>query len=1009
MMQTRAALLLLALMAASTSAAAQTSHGPQAGTAPHAVTQAPAAEPSARRQLTQADYDIWQSIQGSTLSHNGEWVVYTLQPLVGEGELVVRSTRTGVEHRHSRGYTGREQVGTTGGPGEEGGMGGGSVGPAQFTADSRRVLFVVQPSREEVAAAAAAGRRGNAAPRPALHILDLADGSVTRVPGVRSFSLPDESGRYVTYTAPADTAVATPDSARAAGAGAAAQARAGGTTGAGGAPQRRRTYGSTLVVRDLESGTETRIDDVASHAFNRSGTVLAYAVSSRTPDNDGVYLRTLATGAVTPVMTGLGVYRQLTWDRDGAQLAFVSDRDEYDVETPRQTLYHATVRAPRARAVVTSDDVGSELSVADRGSVSFTRDGGAITFALAPVIPAALHPDTLRSQGLAVFDLWHWRDPQLQSQQQLRANADRNRTYTGIYHLQSRRFVQLTNDSIPSVSLSENGRIGVANTGVPYAVEAMWGGGATDTYLVDATTGGLTKLRTAARGGASLSPGARYVTWFEDGAWHAHNVRTGRTVNLTGALTEGSGLRFDRETHSTPSTPPAWGIAGWTTNDASVLIYDRYDIWEFDPAGSRAPRVVTASAGRQRGITFRVVNLDRDERFIDPAQPLLLRAVDERTMASGFWQDRLGAATAPVPIMMVDRNVGTPQRARDAEQYVLTMSTFRDFPNLWTGTRLDQLSRISDANPQQAEYRWGSVEIVSWLTNDGVPVRGLLYKPDDFDPSQKYPMVVYFYDTHTPSLHSYSTPTGRNIINAPVYLSKGYLVFMPDIHYIDGFPGPSALKTIVPGVQHLIAQGFVKEDGIGIQGQSWGGYQTTYIITQSNLFAAAMAGAPVSNMTSAYGGIRWESGNSRTSQYEFGQSRIGGSPWEFPTRYIENSPLFYADRVQTPLLMMHNDEDGAVPWEQGIEMFIALRRLGREVYLLNYNGDAHNPRRRANQRDMDLRMQQFFDHHLTGAPMPDWMSAGIPFIRRGSDQVIGREAEPAAAPVTAERAAGSGG
>ena len=248
-------------------------------------------------------------------------------------------------------------------------------------------------------------------------------------------------------------------------------------------------------------------------------------------------------------------------------------------------------------------------------------------------------------------------------------------------------------------------------------------------------------------------------------------------------------------------------------------------------------------------------------------------------------------------------------------------------------------------------------------------------------------MVVYFYETHTGSLHSYAAPSGRNVINVPVYLSKGYLVFEPDIVYTDGYPGPSALKTIVPGVQMLINKGFVKEDGIGIQGQSWGGYQTAYIITQSNLFKAAMAGAPVANMTSAYGGIRLESGNSRAGQYEHGQSRIGGSPWEYPERFIENSPLFYLDRVKTPLFIMHNDADGAVPWQQGIELYIGMRRLGKEAYLVNYNGDQHNPVKRANQRDMDIKMQEFFDHHLTGAPLPDWMKSGIPMLKKGQDQI----------------------
>lgn len=237
-------------------------------------------------------------------------------------------------------------------------------------------------------------------------------------------------------------------------------------------------------------------------------------------------------------------------------------------------------------------------------------------------------------------------------------------------------------------------------------------------------------------------------------------------------------------------------------------------------------------------------------------------------------------------------------------------------------------------------------------------------------------------------MHQYHRPAGRNIINPSVYTSLGYVVFMPDIHYTHGYPGPSAEKSIVPGVQSLIAQGFVHPGRVGISGQSWGGYQTSYIITQTNLFAAAVPNATVVNMTSAYGGIRWESGVERAIvNYERGQSRIGGSLWEFPERYLENSPLFYLDRVTTPVLFMANDADGAVPWYQGIEYFVAMRRLGKEAYMLNYNGDAHNPRKYANQKDIDRRMQEFFAHHLLGEPAPDWMVRGIPFLERGRDQL----------------------
>jgi dienelactone hydrolase len=949
------------------------------------------AQSSGRKPLTQADYDIWRSIQGATLSDDGQWAMYTVQPLVGAGELVVRSTRGTTEFRHTRGYTGRPTsgAGESGGPGEEGAGGGAPTNAASFSADGRFVVFTIQPSKEEFDAARKAGRNAQQ-PRNSMGIMSLADGKVTVIPKVRTFRLTPETGRHVSYmiypdSTPAARGATARDSARAE-----APAVAAGTPGGRARPvsadstgQRtpRKTYGATMVLRELATGSESRVEDVISTDFNEKGTWLAYAVSSRTPANDGVYLRSLTNGTVTPVMTGLGNYRQVAFDRTGDQLVFVSDRDEYASRNPRFTLYYATARAPKAVALLTSDAVGPASNVADRGSLAFTRDGSAITVPLAPPALDSIPADSLADK--AVYDLWHWREPQLQTQQRISAGRDRNRTYTAVYHLAQRKLVQLTNDSIPSVTLSDNGKLGLSSTSVPYAVEAMWGEGGTDVYLVDAVAGTRKRIRTRARGGAALSPTARYVTWFEDGRWNAYAVASGKTVDLTGALK----VRFDQETYDTPNTPPAWGIAGWTSNDASVLVYDRYDIWELDPAGVRAPRVVTDSVGRRTRMVFRVVDLDRDDRWIDPSKPLLLRAVDDSTKASGFWQDRVSGTAAPAKIVMLDKALGTPTKARKAEQYLVTQSTFVEFPDLWTGTKLDQLTRISDANPQQKDYRWGSVEIVSWRDADGHPVRGLLYKPEDFDPSRKYPMVVYFYEEHTAGLHGYITPTGRNVINAPVYASKGYLVFMPDIHYTEGFPGPSALKTIVPGVQALVAKGFVKEDGIGIQGQSWGGYQTAYIITQTNLFKAAMAGAPVANMTSAYGGIRWESGNSRSGQYEHGQSRIGGSPWEFPTRYIENSPLFYADRIATPLFIMHNDADGAVPWYQGIEMFIAMRRLGKEAYLINYNGDAHNPRRRANQRDMDIKMQQFFDHHLVGAPMPDWMKQGIPFLMKGRDQI----------------------
>jgi dipeptidyl aminopeptidase/acylaminoacyl peptidase len=436
-------------------------------------------------------------------------------------------------------------------------------------------------------------------------------------------------------------------------------------------------------------------------------------------------------------------------------------------------------------------------------------------------------------------------------------------------------------------------------------------------------------------------------------------------------------------------------------------------VWEFDPTGVKPAVMVTDSVGRSQHTVLRIVQTRRGRggagggggfggggfggggvrEPIDPAEPLLLSAVDEETKASGFYRDRLSVRQQPEKIVMAEMAFGAPQKAEDADVWLTTKSTFTEFPNLWVGPSLTELSRISDANPQQKEFNWGTVELVHWVSTDGVPLKGLLYKPENFDSTRKYPMISYFYESLSQNRYSYVPPNGRNVINPTHYVSNGYLIFEPDIHYETGYPGPSAMKSIVPGVQMLLARGYVDPNALGLQGQSWGGYQTAYMITQTSMFKAAMAGAPVVNMTSAYGGIRWGSGVARAFQYEAGQSRIGGSLWEAPMRYFENSPLFWLDKVTTPLFIMSNDMDDAVPWYQGIEFFVAMRRLGKEVYLIDYNNDVHNPAGRANQKDIAMRMQQFFDNKLKGAPAPDWMVHGIPYLAKGRDQL----GQPAAA------------
>ncbi|HEY0779234.1 MAG TPA: prolyl oligopeptidase family serine peptidase, partial [Gemmatirosa sp.] len=661
--------------------------------------------------------------------------------------------------------------------------------------------------------------------------------------------------------------------------------------------------------------------------------------------------------------------------------------DDSLLARPRWALFHARLGAgaePRGvRPVVAPAAIERGLVVSDHG-VSFVRDGSAVVFGIAPAPVDSIPADSLADK--AVVDIWHWQDARLQPQQRLEAGRDRGRAYTAVYTPATGRFVRLGSDTLPQVTVSDDGRVALAVTTVPYAVAQTWGEGGSDVYLLDARTGARTLVARKVPFGAQLSPGARYVAWYAgaaNGGWQAYDVAAHRTAPLAAGARD---VHFEEETWDTPSEAAPWGAAGWTNDDRDLLAYTRYDVWALDPAGRRAPRVVTDSAGARGHTVLRVVRTDRDERFVDPRAPLLLSAFDDETKASGFYRDRVDGGGAPERIVMADARFGTPIKAQGADEYAVTRQTFTASPDVYVGERLDALAKVSDANPQQAQYAWGTAELVRWRNTDGVPLKGILYKPANFDPSRKYPMLVYFYEQLSDNLHQYQPPAGRNVINPTVYSSNGYLVFFPDIAYTTGFPGQSALKAILPGVQAIAARGFVDEQHVGIAGQSWGGYQSAYIITQTPYFRAAFLGAPVANMTSAYGGIRWESGVARAFQYEKGQSRIGRSLWDALPRYVENSPLFYVDRVTTPSLIMSNDGDGAVPWYQGIELFVGLRRFGKEAYLLDYNGDGHNPRKRANQLDVDRRMQQFFAHHLKGGPAPEWMRVGVPFLQKGRDQ-----------------------
>lgn len=375
-------------------------------------------------------------------------------------------------------------------------------------------------------------------------------------------------------------------------------------------------------------------------------------------------------------------------------------------------------------------------------------------------------------------------------------------------------------------------------------------------------------------------------------------------------------------------------------------------------------------------------------RPLDPKQTVYLSVFNEESQENGFGRVNLARPSKTLEYFTDTVTYKYVAGAAGTDRIFYQKGNFRECYDLYfTDNFFKTSTKVSAINPQMAGYRWGSAELFRWKAYDGTPLKGIVYMPDGVKEGEKLPVMIYFYEKNANNLYTFWSPApSRSIVNIPFYTSRGYIVFVPDIVYKVGHPGESAYNCICAGAEALCeAYPSADRSRMAIQGQSWGGYQTAWLITRTNMFAAAGSGAPVGNMTSAYGGIRWGSGITRAGQYEHGQSRIGKSMWEPGALelYIENSPVFHVDKVQTPVLIMHNDADGAVPWYQGIEFFSDLRRLDKPAWLLQYNKEAHNLVERRNCKDLSVRLQQFFDHYLKGAPMPVWMKTGVPYESKG--------------------------
>lgn len=932
------------------------------------------AQKSDKKPLTHDVYDSWKRIDKPIISDNGTFVSYEINPQKGDGWLHLHNLNSG---KHDSVYRAQNAV---------------------FSSTSDLLAFRIVHPADTLRKLKLAKKKKDEMPKDSLGIWLIEKDSMYRFAGLKSFQIPKEGGSWVAwmYEKPKEKEkdkekTEVQDSIQKP---AQDSTQAKPTEKPAKKEEKKKKKGAFADVDTYNMSLfnpmakkQYEYEKVTETAFAKNGSLFAFVTLKKDSiDSVAVNLFDIKTLQLKKIFEKPGFAKKLTTENSGKSLAFLYTSDTAKVK--RYGLYLWDQKTQNLQLVADTSTAGipTGWEVSEGGNLYFSDDGNKLFFATAPK-KMALPKDTLLEEEKVKVDIWAWNDPRLQSQQLKNLDDDLKKTYLSLYRIPERKIIQVGDTVVDDIRTYRKGdaEFALGINDEPYQILSSWEGASyRDYYYIDMKTGSRKLLLKKHETPASLSPAGKYLLYYRnaDSSWNTLNTSDGKQLCITCGLD----VPFYDEENDVPDYPNAHGTAGWTANDASILIYDKYDIWQMSPENKTAPIRIT-SLGRENKTTFRYVRTNPDELEISTKEAILLKTTEEESCKEGFASLILSAPQKTTTLISTNHQYSNPVKAKNTQQYVWQRSNYIEYADLWASTsNFASPRKLSVCNPQQSQYLWGTVEHVSWTSFDGGNLRGLLYKPENFDATKKYPMIVYFYEKYSNDLNTHYVPSpSRSTVNFTFYNSNGYIVFVPDINYRTGEPGRSAYDDIISGTMAMTKFPYIDADRMGIQGQSWGGYQVAYMVTQTGMFKAAMAGAPVSNMTSAYGGIRWESGMVRQFQYEHGQSRLGKTLWENRDVYIENSPVFYADRITTPLLIMSNDNDGAVPYYQGIELITALRRLGKPSWLLCYNGDEHNLTKRPNRQDLSIRMKQFFDHYLKDAPKPQWMENGLPAIMKGKE------------------------
>ncbi len=914
--------------------------------------------------LQLADILAWKRIQVPTVSPDGHWFAYRLSPNDGDSEIVVRHLQTGKEQRFPIGELPRTDATVPPAAGVA------AARDLAFSENSQWLAFQVHPTVKE----AKALRKQRKPLLTKAVLLQLGTGQKTEYENVKQFRFSGEhSGAIAFHRISANPAPAPA------------------TSPAGETPKPdSRPQGSDLLLRDLASGTEMSMGNVSEFAFDKKGDWLAWVVDAQDKVGNGIQLRNMSTGAVYALDSAKANYRSLSWTEKSDGLAALRGTEDKGFEDKLYSVVafrdFSTSKAP-AKVVFdpkTDSSFPSGFTISANRRPSWMEDLSEVTFGIAEAkpkkAPAEGKDDKAKEEDPVVrpdLVLWHWKDDRLQSMQQVQETADRNFSFLSAYRPSDQKFLRLADNTMRQIALAPESKNGVGTDIREYELTSNLDGKRfQDVYTVDLKTGERKLALRKARWYMGANPQATHLVYYNNGSFLSFDVASGKSVNLTEKV---PATFINTEDDHNVEKPPT-SMVGWSKDGDFVLLSDNWDIWKV-PVNGGAGVNLTVN-GKKDKIRYRPpFRLDPEAKGIDLSQPLYVSALGEWSKKGG-----LGIIEPEKPgVHMLhwdDAVYSQVLKAKNADVWLYTRETTQEYPDFFlAGSDLTAGNKVTEANPQQKNFAWTSgSRLVEYTGIRGDKLQGVLYLPANYQAGKTYPTVVYIYEKLSQAANAYPQP-GFNGFSVGAYTSNGYAVLTPDITYKVNDPGISAAFCIQAAVKSAIATGVVDSGHMALHGHSWGGYQTAFTVTQTNIFKAAIAGAPLTDMVSMYSSIYWNTGSANQPIFESSQGRFTSGYWDNAEAYLRNSPVYHAKNVQTPLMILHNDKDGAVDHTQGIEYYNTLRRLGKPVIMLEYKGENHGLRKPENMKDYTVRMKEFFDYYLKEKPAPKWLLEGVPLLK----------------------------